>query len=144
MNYHPYGPCSYCSDPYHSASNCPSRGQFYNPSYEQMNTNFSSLGFDSNYNFYNPDWRNHSNFSWQTQAMGNCATQYHDLHHPKNPQFNHQSSPPSSYNYQGQELSLEDTLKAYTQKMKQNIQELKEANFSNSGFDSNSNFYNSD
>jgi hypothetical protein len=26
----PHEPCSYCSDPYHSASNCPSWGQFYN------------------------------------------------------------------------------------------------------------------
>jgi hypothetical protein len=25
-----------------------------------MNTNFSSLGFESNSNFYNPDWNNHS------------------------------------------------------------------------------------
>jgi len=30
-------------------------GQFYNFSYEQMNTNFSIPGFDSNSNFYNPD-----------------------------------------------------------------------------------------
>jgi hypothetical protein len=111
-----------------------------------MNTNFSRLGSDSNSNFYNPDWRNHSDFSWQAQVAGNCAPQYHELHHPEYPQFNHQSSPPSSYNYPAQELLLEDTIKACTQKMKQNIQELRsvQANFSNSRFDSNSSFYNSD
>jgi hypothetical protein len=109
-----------------------------------MNTIFSSPGFDSNSNVYNSDWRNYPNFSWQAQAMGNCAPKYHDLHHPEYLQINHQSSPSSSYNYPAQELSLEDTIKAYTQKIKQNIQELRsvQANFSNSGFDSNSNFYN--
>jgi hypothetical protein len=113
-NFYPHKPCSYCSNHYHSSSNCPSWGQFCNPSYEQMNTNFSSPRFDSNSNFYNPDWSNHS--------------------------------PPSSYNYPAQKSSLEDTIKAYTQKMKQNIQELRsvQANFSNSGFDSNSNFCNPD
>jgi hypothetical protein len=95
-----------------------------------MNTNFSSPGFDSNSNVYNPKWSNHFDFSWQAQVVGNCAPhQYHELHHPKYPQFNHQSFPPVSYNYPSQELSLEDTIKA---------------NFSKSGFDSNSNFYNLD
>jgi predicted CopG family antitoxin len=113
-NFYPHKPCSYCSNHYHSSSNCPSLGQFCNPSYEQMNTNFSSPRFDSNSNFYNPDWSNHS--------------------------------PSSSYNYPAQKSSLEDTIKAYTQKMKHNIQELRsvQANFSNSGFDSNSNFCNPD
>jgi hypothetical protein len=111
-----------------------------------MNTNFSSLGFDSNSNVYNSDWRNHPNFSWQAQAMRNCAPQYHDLHHPEYSQFNHQSSYPSSYNYPAQKLSLEDTLKAFIQESKQNIQEVRsvQANFSNTGFDSNSSFYNPD
>jgi len=46
-SFNSHEPCSYCSDSYHSASNCPSWGQFYNFPYEQMNTNFSSPGFDS-------------------------------------------------------------------------------------------------
>jgi hypothetical protein len=145
-NFYRHKTCSYCSNPCHSFSNCPSWGQFCNPSYEQMNTNFSSLRFDSNSNVYNPDWSNHSDFLWQAQVAGNCAPEYHELHRPEYPQFNHQSSPPSSYNYPAQELSLEDTIKAYTQKMKQSIQELRnvQANFSNSRFDSNFSFYNSD
>jgi hypothetical protein len=145
-NFYPYKPCSYCSNPYHSSSNCPSRGQGSNFSYEQMNTNFSSPDFDSNSNVYNSDWSNHSNFSWQAQAMRNCAPQPQELHHLEYSQFNHQSSYPSSYNYPAQKLSLEDTLKAFIQESKQNIQELRsvQANFSNTGFDSNSSFYNPD
>jgi hypothetical protein len=57
-----------------------------------MNINFSSLGFDSNSNVYNLDWNNHSNFSWQAQAIENCAPHFHELHHPEYPQFNDQSS----------------------------------------------------
>jgi hypothetical protein len=98
-SFNPHESCSYCSDPYHSASSCPSWGQFCNPSYEQMNANFSSPGFESNSNFYNPDWSNHLDFSWQAQAMGNSAPQYLDPHHPEYPQFDSQSSHPSSYNY---------------------------------------------
>jgi hypothetical protein len=60
QNFHPHELCLYCSNPYHSSSNCPSWGQFSNFSYEQMNINFSSPGFESNSNFYNPDWNNHS------------------------------------------------------------------------------------
>jgi hypothetical protein len=145
-NFYPHKPCSYCSNPYHSSSNCPSWGQGSNFSYDQMNTNFFSPGFDSNSNVYNSDWSNPSNFSWQAQAMRNCAPQPQELHHPEYSQFNHQFSYHSSYNYPAQKLSLEDTLKAFIQESKQNIQKLRSvhANFSNTGFDSNSSFYNPD
>jgi hypothetical protein len=123
-NFYPHKPCSYCFNPYHHVSDCLPSRQFSNFSCEQMNTNFSNLGFDSNSNFYNPDWSNHSDFSWQAQAMGNYAPQYHELHHPEYPQFDHQSSNPSSYNYPAQELSFEDTVKAFIQASSQNIQEL--------------------
>jgi hypothetical protein len=53
--YTPHKPCSYCSNPYRSDNNCPSWGQFFNFSYEQMNTSFSNPGYDSNSNFYNPN-----------------------------------------------------------------------------------------
>jgi hypothetical protein len=74
-NFYPHEPWSYCSNPFHSSINYPSWGQFSNFSHEQMNINFSSSGFESNSNFYNPDWSNHPDFSWQAQAMGNCAPQ---------------------------------------------------------------------
>jgi hypothetical protein len=130
-NCYPHKPCSYCSNPYHSSSNCPSWGRGSNFSYDQMNTNFSSPGFESNSNVYDSDWRNHPNFSWQAQAIGNCAPQYHDLYHPKYPQINHQSSPPSSYNYPAQRLSLEETLQAFIQTSNRNMQELKSVTMSN-------------
>jgi hypothetical protein len=55
QNFHLHGPCSYWSNPYHSLSHCPSWRQDSNFSYEQMNINFSSPGFELNFNFYNPD-----------------------------------------------------------------------------------------
>ena len=82
-NFNPHEPCSHYSNPYHSLGDYPHWGQFSNFSHEQMNTNFSSLGFESNSNFYNPDWRNHSDFSWQAHATGNYAPQSPELHHPE-------------------------------------------------------------
>jgi hypothetical protein len=98
-NFYPQKPCSYCFNPYHHFSDCLVSRQFSNSSCEQMNTNFSSPGFESNFNFYNPDWSNHPNFLWQAQAMRNCAPQFQELHHPEYLQFDNQSSHPSSYNY---------------------------------------------
>jgi hypothetical protein len=49
--------------------------------------------------FYNPDWSNHPDFSWQAQVMGNCAPQFHELHHPEYPQFKNQVLRPSSYDH---------------------------------------------
>jgi hypothetical protein len=97
-----------------------------------MNTNFSNLGFDSNSNFYNLDWSNHPNFSWQAQTMRNYAPQYHELYHPEYPQFDQQSSHHSSYNYPAQELSSEDTFIAFIQKSIQNLQELQKVTMSSS------------
>jgi hypothetical protein len=80
-----------------------------------MNTNFSSPGFDSNSNFYHRDWSNHSDFSWQAQAMGKCAPQFQELRHSEYPQFDDQSSHPSSHNYPASfsQSTLEDTVKVF-------------------------------
>jgi hypothetical protein len=125
-NFYPHEPCSYSSNPYHSSSNCPSLVQFSNFAYEQMNTNFSNPGFDSNSNVYNPNRSNHPDFSWQAQAMRNCAPQYHELHYPEYLQFDDQSSHPSSYNYpaSSSQSTLEDTLKAFMQITVQAIERL--------------------
>jgi uncharacterized coiled-coil protein SlyX len=113
-SFNPHEPCSYCSDPYHSASSCPSWGQFCNLSYEQMNPNFSS---------------NHPDFSCEAQAMGNCAPQFQELHHPDYPQFDSQSSHPSSYNYpaSSSQSTLEDTLKVFIELTCQAISDMKNA-----------------
>jgi hypothetical protein len=96
-----------------------------------MNTNFFSSGFESNSNFYNPDWSNHHDFSWQVQTMRNRAPQFQELHHSKYPQFKNQVLNPSSYDPFPKKLSSEDTLIAFIQESIQNLQELQSAIVSN-------------
>jgi hypothetical protein len=127
QNFHPHGLCSYSSNPCHSLGDCPHWEQLSNFSHEQMNTNFSNLGFELNSNFYTPDWSNHSDFSWQAHAIGNYAPQVDELHHPEYLQFNNQFSTPSSYDYPPKLSSLEDTLKPFIQSNNQVMQELKDA-----------------
>jgi hypothetical protein len=110
---HPHEPCSHCSCPYHSLGNCPHWGQFSDFSNEQLNTSFSSLGFESNSNFYNPDWSNHSDFSWHDHATENFAPQVDELHFPEYTQFDNNFSSHSSYDYPPEKSSLEDTLKEF-------------------------------
>jgi hypothetical protein len=87
-----------------------------------MNTSFSSLGFESNSNFYNPDWsNNHSDFLWQAHVVGNYAPQSHGLHHSEYPQSDNPFSIPSSYNYPPKQSSLEETLKEFLQLTSQPI-----------------------
>jgi phage gp16-like protein len=76
-----------------------------------MNVNFFSPGFESNSIFYNPDWCNHFDFSWQAQAIRNCTSQFLELHHPKYSQFKNQVLHPSPYDSLPQKSSLDDTLK---------------------------------
>jgi exonuclease VII small subunit len=78
-----------------------------------MNTSFSSPGFESNSNFYNLDWRNHSDFSWHAHATENFAPQSYGLHHPEYPQSNNPFSDLSSYDYHPKKSSLEETLKEF-------------------------------
>jgi hypothetical protein len=94
-----------------------------------MNTNFSSPEFDSNSNFYNSDYSNHPDFSWQAQAIGNFAPQFQELHHSDFPKFDNQSSHPSSYNYlaSSSQSTLEDTLKVFMELTSQAISDVKNA-----------------
>jgi hypothetical protein len=62
-NFYPHEPYSHCSNPCHSLGDCLHWGQFSNSLHEQMNTSFSSPRFESNSNFYNLDWSNHSDLS---------------------------------------------------------------------------------
>jgi hypothetical protein len=110
---HPHEPCSHCSNPYHSLGDCPHWGQFFNFSNEQLDTSFSSLGFESNSNFYNPYWSNCSDFSWHDHATENFDPQVDELHHPEYPQFDNHFSSHSSYDYPPEKSSLEDTLKEF-------------------------------
>jgi hypothetical protein len=78
-----------------------------------MKSSFSSPRFESNSNFYNLDWSNHSGFSWQAHAMGNYAPQIDELHCSDYLQFNNQFSSHSSYDYPFKQSSLEETLKEF-------------------------------
>jgi hypothetical protein len=118
-NFHPHELCSHCSNPYHSLGDYPHWGQFSNFSHEQMNTSFSSLGFETNSNFYNPDWNNHPDFSWQAHATENYAPQVDELHHPDYPQFDNQFSSHPSYDYLPKQSSLKETLKEFMELVNQ-------------------------
>jgi hypothetical protein len=98
-----------------------------------MNTNFSSSGFDSNSNFYNSDWSDHPDFSWQAQAMKNCAPHFQELYYPDYSQFDNQSSHPSSYVYpaSSSQSTLEDTLKVFMELTGQAISDVKNATMEN-------------
>jgi hypothetical protein len=78
-----------------------------------VNTSFSSPRFESNSNFYNPDWSNYSDFLWHDHATENFAPQVDELHHPEYLQFDNQFSSHSSYDYPREKPSLEDTLKEF-------------------------------
>jgi hypothetical protein len=78
-----------------------------------MNTSFSSPRFELNSIFYNPDWNNHPNFSWQAHATKNYAPQVDELHHLDYPQFDNQFSSHPSYDYPLEQSSLEETLKEF-------------------------------
>ena len=122
--FNPHESCSYYSNPYHQVENCPSFEQFFNFSYEQMNTDFSSLGFESNLNFYNLDWSNHSDFTWQAYATRNYAPQVNEMHNIEYSQFDNQFSTPSLCNYPPQQSSLEDTLNVFKEIVNLGVQEL--------------------
>ena len=98
-NLHPHELFLGCFSPDHSSGDCPHWGQFFNFSYGQLNTSFSSQRFESHSNSYTPNRNNHSNVSWYAHATGNYALQSDELHHLEYPQFNTHSSMPSSYNH---------------------------------------------
>ena len=154
-NFHPHEPCSHCSSSYHSLGDYPHWGQFSNFLYEQLNISFSSPRFESNSNFYNPDWSNHSYFSWQSHATKNYAPQFDGLHHSEYLQFVNPLSNPSSFDFPPkqssseetfkefkeligqptipapQEPSLEDTLEVFRQTVNQPCHEIKDATMAN-------------
>ena len=99
----------------------PHYGQFSNFSHEQLNTSFSSPGFESNSNFYNPYWSNHSDFSWQSHATENYAPQFDGLHHFEYPQFDNHFSNPSSFDFPPKQSSLEETFKEFKELIAQSI-----------------------
>jgi hypothetical protein len=98
----PYGPCSFCYDPYHHVRNCPSIRQISNNIFGHKNTSLSRPGDDSYFDSYNPTWSQQSNISWQAQDPGIHAPQFHGLQHQSYQQFydhacSSQSAPQQQY-----------------------------------------------
>jgi hypothetical protein len=83
----PYGPCSFCYDPYHHVRNCPSIRQISNNIFGHKNTSLSRPGNDSYFDSYNPTWSQQSSTSWQAQNLGIQAQQFHGLQHQSYQQF---------------------------------------------------------
>jgi hypothetical protein len=77
--------CSFCFIHLHHAKDCPTVGQVFDISLEQVNAAFSRPSNDPYSNSYNPGWRNHLNFSWRAQAIENSALSQ-GLHNEAYPQ----------------------------------------------------------
>jgi hypothetical protein len=98
----PYGPCSFCYDPYHHVRNCPSIRQISNNIFGHKNTSLSRSGNNSYFDSYNPTWSQQSNTSWQARNPGIQAQQFHGLQHQSYQQFydhacSSQSAPQQQY-----------------------------------------------
>jgi hypothetical protein len=98
----PYGPCSFCHNPYHHVRNCPSLRQISNDIFEHKNTPLSRLGNDRYFDSCNPSWSQQSNISRQAQDLEIHAPQFHGLQPQSYQQFyNHayssQSAPQQQY-----------------------------------------------
>jgi hypothetical protein len=121
---HPHELCLGYSSLYHSFSDCPHWGQFFNFSYGQLNTGFSGQGFESHYNSYTPNRDNHFDVPWYAHASGNYALQPNELHHPEYSQFNTHSSMPSLYNHPPQESLVQHFPTAHIDDLEEKANQL--------------------
>ncbi|KAL5550681.1 hypothetical protein UlMin_000857 [Ulmus minor] len=111
--------CALCQDSSHTAQSCPSLPTYQEALSEQANV-LHSYGKSSDSPFaptYNPNWRNHPNFSWRQNqpSMNQPGTQVNmhnqHIHHP-NPTY------PLNVPQQ-RKPSLEDTLQQFIQSTQQ-------------------------
>ncbi|KAL5546440.1 hypothetical protein UlMin_006127 [Ulmus minor] len=111
--------CALCQDSSHTAQSCPSLPTYQEAFSEQANA-LHSYGKSSDSPFaptYNPNWRNHPNFSWRQNqpSMNQSGTQVNmhnqHIHHP-NPTY------PLNVPQQ-RKPSLEDTLQQFMQSTQQ-------------------------
>ncbi|KAL5570758.1 hypothetical protein UlMin_020355 [Ulmus minor] len=111
--------CALCQDSSHTAQSCPSLPTYQEALSEQANA-LHSYGKSSDSPFartYNPNWRNHPNFSWRQNqpSMNQSGTQVNmhnqHIHHP-NPTY------PLNVPQQ-RKPSLEDTLQQFMQSTQQ-------------------------
>ncbi|XP_060962150.1 uncharacterized protein LOC133032282 [Cannabis sativa] len=107
--------CSLCYSTSHSAQSCPSLPIYQEAFSEEVNA-LQTYGKSSDSPFsqsYNPNWRNHPNFSWrQNQPPMNQRHQY-------NTPNQSQAQPNMPYPQQQRKPSLEDTLQQFMQTTQQ-------------------------
>jgi hypothetical protein len=125
----PYGPCSFCYDPYHHVRNCPSIRQISNYIFGHKNTSLSRPGNDSYFDSYNPTWSQQSNTSWQAQNPGIQAQQFHGLQHQSYQQFyDHpyfcQSAPQQQYQAKPPPPEVSEELLETIREMTKNTQQF--------------------
>lgn len=109
----------------HTTQYCPSQLGYFECHAEQANTlNFSGRQLGSKFSeAYNPNWKNHPNFSWRNQQHTNQLRPVA----PSNPPGFQQSFPSQPQPHQSQTSSLEDTPKASMQTSNQILQSNSQA-----------------
>lgn len=133
MNHHPSVAnevCALCSNLSHTAQNCPSLPAYQEAYSEQVHA-LQSYEKTSNSPYsstYNPNWRNHPNFSWkQNQPLSNQGGQQFNMPNqqfvPPNQVYPPAQQPMSQFVApQQRKPSLEDTLQSFIQSTQQAFQ----------------------
>ncbi|KAH9750930.1 hypothetical protein KPL71_014077 [Citrus sinensis] len=133
MNHHPSVAnevCALCSNLSHTAQNCPSL-PVYPEAYSEQVHALQSYEITSNSPYsstYNPNWRNHPNFSWkQNQPLSNQGGQQFNMPNqqfvPPNQVYPPAQQPMSQFVApQQRKPSLEDTLQSFIQSTQQAFQ----------------------
>ncbi|KAL6553671.1 hypothetical protein OROGR_007513 [Orobanche gracilis] len=128
--------CISCAESFHSSqscSSCPQNQEVFN---EEVNA-LHSYGKSSDSPFaptYNPNWRNHPNFSWK-QNMPQMNQGGHQMNITNQQNVRPNQYPPNTYQYPStvpKKPSLEDTLQQFMQSTQQMFQSTQQAVQSNS------------
>ncbi|XP_075669852.1 uncharacterized protein LOC142639576 [Castanea sativa] len=128
--------CSICASPMHKTQMCPFAVGYLDFYSEQANAlnNYGKPFASPFFETYNPNWRNHPNFSWrQNQPPTNVGgQQVHQLVHQQSqfcpPTQAYPPIPQSTPQFVApprQQSSLEESLKTFMQSTSQAIQEMK-------------------
>jgi hypothetical protein len=142
VNTFPVKSCFVCASPMHQAQNYPSMTVF---EMEQVNAfnSFQKQASGPYSETYNPEWRNHPNFSWkQNQPTTNQGGAPHPPHHypPIFSSYQNQgrSAQPASSSYQAptqapasSTQSLEETMREFMKLTGQSISEVRQSTMVN-------------
>ncbi|KAL6547860.1 hypothetical protein OROHE_009565 [Orobanche hederae] len=128
--------CISCAESFHSSQSCPPGPQNQEIFTEEVNA-LHTYGKSSDSPFaptYNPNWRNHPNFSWK-QNMPPMNQGGHQMNISNQQNVRPSQYPPNNYQYPStvpKKSSLEDTLQQFMQFTQQMFQSTQQAVQSNS------------